>query len=45
MRILAAMRNTFFELTAWTPGYAPMLAVLEAGGGHPPEAADKQGQK
>ncbi|BHO55416.1 Wadjet anti-phage system protein JetD domain-containing protein [Burkholderia contaminans] len=45
MRILAAMRTTFTGLTAWVPGYEPMLAVLKAGGGHPPEAADKQGQK
>lgn len=45
MRILAAMRATFSGLTAWVPGYAPMLTVLKGGGGHPPEAADKQGQK
>lgn len=45
MRILAAMRSTFPDLTAWVPGYAPMLAALLAGGGHSPEAAEKQGQR
>jgi hypothetical protein len=45
MRILAAMRSTFPDLMAWTPGYAPMLAALLAGGGHSPEAAEKQGQR
>jgi len=45
MRILSAMRTTFPDLTAWSPGYAPMLAVLLAGGGHSPEAAEKQGQR
>lgn len=45
MRILAAMRSTFPDLMAWTPGYAPMLAALHAGGGHSPEAAEKQGQR
>lgn len=45
MRILSAMRSTFPDLTAWTPGYAPMLAALLEGGGHSPEAAEKQGQR
>ncbi len=45
MRILAAVRSTFPDLTAWVPGYAPMLASLLAGGGHSPEAAEKQGQR
>lgn len=45
MRILAAMRASFPELTAWQPGYTPMLASLEQGHGHSPEAAEKQGQK
>ncbi len=45
MRILAAMRSSFPEMTAWAPGYAPMLAALLAGGGHSPEAAEKQGQR
>ena len=45
MRILAAMRASFPALRAWEAGYRPMLADLSAGGGHAPEAADKQGQK
>lgn len=45
MRILAAMRSTFPDLSAWAPGYEPMLAGLLAGGGHSPEAAEKQGQR
>jgi len=45
MRILAAMRSTFPSMTAWQPGYAPMLAHLMAGQGHSPEAADKRGQR
>ncbi len=44
MRILAAMRGTFTGLTAWEPGYKPMLAALGEGRGHSPEAAEKQGQ-
>lgn len=44
MRILAAMRSSFAGLTAWEPGYAPMLAALNEGRGHSPEAAAKQGQ-
>ena len=45
MRILCAMRGSFPHLAAWEPGYAPMLQALEAGEGHPPEAADKAGQR
>lgn len=45
LRILAAMRPSFPELTAWQPGYGPMLLALLAGQGHSPEAAEKQGQK
>jgi hypothetical protein len=45
MRILAAMRGSFTGLTAWEPGYVPMLAALKKGHGHSPEAAEKQGQK
>ena len=44
MRILAALRASFPGLTAWAPGYAPMVATLQEGGGHSPESADKQGQ-
>jgi hypothetical protein len=45
MRILAAMRASFSNLTAWQPGYAAMLQALQEGRGHSPEAAEKQGQK
>jgi hypothetical protein len=45
MRILAAMRSSFPGLEAWETGYAPMLASLEQGQGHSPEAAEKQGQR
>lgn len=45
MRILSAMRKSFNGMTAWEPGFAPMLAALLDGRGHSPEAADKQGQR
>lgn len=45
MRILAAMRASFSGLIAWQTGYAAMLQALQAGHGHSPEAAEKQGQK
>lgn len=45
MRILQAMRRSMPGLTAWQPGYGPMLAQLMAGEGHSPESADKQGQR
>lgn len=45
MRILAALRETFNEITAWEPGYAPMLARLLAGHGHDPNAGAKTGQQ
>lgn len=45
MRILAALRSTFPTITAWQPGYLPMLKSLREGGGHPPIAADKAGQR
>ena len=45
MRILMAMRNSFPALSAWRPGYTPMLANLQEGQGHSPEAADKRGQR
>lgn len=44
MRILAALRGVFNSLHAWEPGYMPMLARLECGEGHSPEAAGKEGQ-
>lgn len=45
MRILAALRSTFPRIAAWQHGYRPMLTTLLEGGGHPPVAADKAGQR
>lgn len=45
MRILSALKGPFPQMDAWRPGYSPMLASLEAGFGHSPEAADKRGQR
>jgi len=44
MSILKVLRNRFDDLHAWEPGYAPMLEVLRAGGGHFAEIADKAEQ-
>jgi hypothetical protein len=45
MRILSALKDTFPEITAWIPGYAPMLEALRANSGHTPEAAGKSLQQ
>jgi hypothetical protein len=45
MGILAALRTSFPDAQAWAPGYEPMLAALESGLGHTPEAAEKKGQR
>ncbi|MBN7796753.1 Wadjet anti-phage system protein JetD domain-containing protein [Parahaliea mediterranea] len=42
--ILKALRQSLPGLRAWEPGYRPMLALLEQGGGHRPEQAGKSGQ-
>lgn len=44
MAILAALRQRFGDVSAWQPGYAPLLALLQAGRGHAPGQADKQQQ-
>lgn len=44
MGILAALHQRFPGASAWEAGYAPMLQALREGGGHAPEAADKQAQ-
>jgi hypothetical protein len=44
MAILAGLRQRFSEITAWQPGYRPLLEQLHTQGGHALEAADKQGQ-
>lgn len=44
MGILKALREGFPDITAWQPGYAPMMDAVRNGVGHPPDAADKEGQ-
>jgi len=44
MAILKALRDGFPQMTAWQPGYKPMVDHLRRGEGHSPEAADKEGQ-
>jgi hypothetical protein len=44
MAILAGLRQRFGGLSAWAPGYRPLLEQLRNQGGHALEAADKQGQ-
>ncbi|WP_211371058.1 DUF2220 family protein [Dechloromonas hortensis] len=41
MRILAALRDVFDGLSAWEPGYQPMLERLHNGEGHAPDEAGK----
>jgi hypothetical protein len=45
MGILAAVRTSFPSLSCWRAGYEPMVALLGAGEGHPPEQAGKQAQQ
>jgi hypothetical protein len=45
MVILKSLRQSWPQLTAWEPGYAQLLSLLQAGRGHPPETADKTEQK
>jgi hypothetical protein len=45
MRILAALRGSFPGAHAWQPGYAPMVARIQANVGHTPDAAGKQLQQ
>lgn len=44
MQILASLREVFPDATAWQPGYAELLSVITSGGGHMPEAANKERQ-
>ncbi len=44
MGILAALRQRFGEVSAWEPGYRPLLEQLTSHGGHALEDADKQNQ-
>jgi len=45
LAILAKLRQSFADATAWRAGYDPLLARLEAGDGHSPAAARKEGQR
>jgi len=45
MAILKALKQRFTGITAWQPGYEPLLQLLRQGNGHQPEMADKQAQK
>ena len=42
--ILKALRHSLPGLSAWQPGYHPMLAMLENGEGHTAQQARKTGQ-
>ena len=44
MGILKALRITLPQLVCWQPGYAPMQAMLERGGGHTYQQTRKSGQ-
>jgi hypothetical protein len=44
LRILKGLHEQF-GARAWEPGYEPLLALLRAGMGHAPEAADKANQR
>lgn len=45
MTIVARLRGSFECAEAWKPGYGILLQILEAEGGHNPEAARKAGQR
>lgn len=42
--ILRRLRELFPQAQAWAPGYRALARLLEAGGGHAPDWADKQQQ-
>lgn len=44
MQILKALRARFTELTAWKPGYTPLLAELRRRGGYTAPASEASGQ-
>jgi hypothetical protein len=44
MQILASLREVFPDAVAWQPGYSELLRVVASGGGHVPEAANKERQ-
>ncbi|MBT3206544.1 MAG: hypothetical protein HN349_19675 [Gammaproteobacteria bacterium] len=44
MAILKVLRQRFENVQAWPEGYAPLFQLLEDGGGHAPDSADKSDQ-
>lgn len=44
MAILKALKQRFDAMQAWQAGYRPLLDCLQKGGGHRPDAGDKQEQ-
>ncbi len=44
LAILKALRARFGDVRAWEPGYAPMLRLMQSGGGHVSAAAGKEDQ-
>ena len=45
MSILKALKQRFFEIHPWPPGYEPMLELLRQQKGHSPTMAGKQAQQ
>lgn len=45
LAILKALRGRFGDVRGWEPGYAPMLKIMQAGGGHACEVAAKEDQR
>ncbi len=44
LAILKALRSRFGNVRAWEPGYSAMLRIMQDGGGHAREVADKEDQ-
>lgn len=44
MGIIKALRQSFENLTAWEPGYAPLAEKVSSGGGHLPASTGKEFQ-
>lgn len=44
LQILVGLREGFSNAQAWVPGYEALVALLEQGQGHAPDAAEKEGQ-
>ncbi len=44
LQILAQLRQTFVNCSAWRPGYSALATALQAGQGHAPQSAGKEAQ-